>query len=135
VPGGAGGEGIDAGLHALLVDVHDELPVVLFRHAVAEADHLLEFPGGVDVHERERRLAGREGLQGQVQHHGGILADGIEHHRVFELGRDLADDVDGFGLELFQVREALFGEIHHGNSVKTVGAASAANPAVAGTRG
>jgi hypothetical protein len=37
--------------------------------AVAELDHLAELPGGVDVQQRERRLARIERLHRQVQHH------------------------------------------------------------------
>ena len=46
---------------------------------------------------------GIEGLLRQAQHDGGILADGVEHHRVLELGRDLADDVDALGLEQLEM--------------------------------
>src|SRR6202051_5199839 len=40
-----------------------------------------------------------------MQEYGGVLADGIEQHRLLALGHSLADDVDAFGLELFEVRE------------------------------
>ena len=40
---------------------------------------------------------------------GRVLADRIEHHRVLELGDDLAEDVDALGLELAQVRQAAGG--------------------------
>ncbi len=39
----------------------------------------------------------------QVQHHRAVLADGIQHHRLFALGHHLAHDVDGLGLEPLQV--------------------------------
>jgi hypothetical protein len=45
-------------------------------------------------------LAGIEGLEREMQHHRGVFSDGIEHHRVAELGRDLAHDVDALGFEL-----------------------------------
>ena len=61
-------------------------------------DHLAELPGGVDMQQREWRPAGMKGLARQMQHHRRILADGIEHHRLVAFGRDLADDVDRFGL-------------------------------------
>jgi hypothetical protein len=57
------------------------------------------------VHHRERQLAREEGLARQVQHHGGIFTDRVQHHRVVELGGHLADDVDAFRLQLFQVRQ------------------------------
>ena len=79
------------------------------RGRVAERDHVAELPGGIDVQQRERRLAGREGLQGQVQHHAAVLADRIEHHRPFELGGDLADDVDALGLEGLELGQGFHG--------------------------
>ena len=42
-----------------------------------------------------------------MQHHRRILADRIEHHRVFALGRDFAHDVDALGFELLQM-----GQLH-----------------------
>jgi hypothetical protein len=41
----------------------------------------------------------------QVQHDGGILADGVQHHRLFTLRGNLAHDVDAFRFELAQVGE------------------------------
>ena len=61
--------------------------------------HLGEVVAGVDVHHRERELAGPEGLLGQVQHDDGVLAAREQQDRPLELGRDLADDVDRLGLE------------------------------------
>ena len=46
-----------------------------------------------------------EGLLRQAQHDGGVLADGIEHHRALALGDHLAEDVDGLGLQALQVGE------------------------------
>jgi hypothetical protein len=42
-------------------------------------------------------LAGIEGLHRQMQHDRRILADRIEHHRLAEGRRDLAEDMDRFG--------------------------------------
>ena len=66
---------------------------------VAEADHLPEFPGRIDVHQRKRRARGIERLHRQMQHDGGILADRIQHHRIAEFGRNLAHDVERFSLQ------------------------------------
>ncbi len=46
-----------------------------------------------------------ERLQRQMQEDRGILADGIEQHRIVGFGDRLADDVDAFGLELREMRE------------------------------
>jgi hypothetical protein len=39
----------------------------------------------------------------QPQQARGVLADGVQHHRALKLGRDLTQDVDGFGLEQAQM--------------------------------
>ena len=116
VLGAAMGERVDALRHTFGVDVGDQLQAHFLDHLVAEPVHLLEFPLGVDVHDRERQLAREKGLARQVQHHGGILADRVQHHRVVELGGHLADDVDAFRLQLFQVRQF----VDHGYSRKTI---------------
>ncbi len=110
------GERVDALRHTLWVDVGDQVEPHFLDHLVAEAVHLLEFPLGVDVHHRERQLAREESLARQVQHHGGILADRVQHDRVVELGGHLADDMDAFRLQLFQVRQF----VDHGYSRKTI---------------
>ncbi|MCY1412032.1 hypothetical protein D9M71_274290 [compost metagenome] len=99
------GERVDALRHAIRVDVGDQVQPHFLDHLVAEAVHLLEFPASVDVHDRERQLAGEERLAGEMQHHGGILADRVQHHRVIELGGHLADDMDALRLQLFQMRQ------------------------------
>ncbi len=101
--GAAVAEGADPLGHPLLVDVHQQVEAALPRHAVAKLDHLPEFPGGIDVQQGKRRLGRKEGLARQVQHHRRILADGVKHHRVLELGHHFPQDVDALGLELFQV--------------------------------
>ena len=98
------GERADARLRGLDVRVHDQVEAELARHAVAERDHLPELPGRVDVHQRERQLARVERLAGQVQEHRAVLADRVQHDRVVELGRHLADDVDALRLEALELR-------------------------------
>ena len=51
--------------------------------------------------------AGMKGLPRQVQHHRGILADRIEHHRIAALGGDFADDVDALGFEPLEVGQTI----------------------------
>ena len=58
------------------------------------------------MEQREGRLGGIERLHGQMQHDAGILADGVQHHRVAELGRDLTHDVDALGFQAFEMRHA-----------------------------
>ncbi|MNZ94894.1 hypothetical protein D3C78_1140140 [compost metagenome] len=105
VLGTAVGERVDALGDAVRVDVSDQLQAHFLDHLVAEAVHLLEFPLGVDVHHRKRQLARKEGFACQVQHHGRILADRVQHHRVIELSGHLTNDVDALRLQLFQMRQ------------------------------
>src|SRR5262249_34170056 len=93
------GDWRNAALEPVRVGVNDEVEPELAHARVAERDHLAKFPGGVDVEKREGRLRGIERLQGEMYEDGGILADGIQHHRVIGFGHRLADDVDAFGLE------------------------------------
>ncbi len=71
--------------------------------AVAEFDHLVELPPGVDVQQRKRQRGRMERLARQVQHHRGVLADRVEHHRTLALHHGLAEDVDAFGFEFLEV--------------------------------
>ena len=58
------------------------------------------------MQQREGDGAGEESLLRQAKHDGGVFADGVEHHRLLELGGDLAEDVDALGLEELQMAEA-----------------------------
>ena len=107
-------ERTDACAQPLLIDVHDEVETEFHRAAVAERDHLLEFPGGVHMKKRKRRLRGPEGLHGEVQHHRAVLADGIEHHRLAELRGDFAHDVDAFRLKLGEMARLRGSEARRG---------------------
>ena len=62
--------------------------------------HLVEVVAGVDVHDRERQLAGQNAFSARWSITTRVLAAGEQQHRPLELGRDLADDVDRLGLEL-----------------------------------
>ena len=92
-------ERIDARGDALRVDVDQQLQTELRRHLIAERDHLAEFPGRIDVHQRKRRFRRIERLHGEMQHHGAVLADGVEHHRTLTLRDNFAHDVDALGLQ------------------------------------
>ena len=60
------------------------------------------------MHQGERDLSGIKGFLGQTYHHGGVLADGVEHHGIFKFGSHLANDVDGFGFEFAEVVQRIF---------------------------
>ena len=86
---------------------------------VAVLDRLGEVVPGVDVHDRERELARPERLLGEAEQDDRVLAAGEEQHRPLELGGDLAEDVDGLGLELVEVRHGREGARRAHNSDST----------------
>ena len=96
-------ERIDVVAHAVLIGVLVEGQAEIGDRLVAKGDHLAELPRRVDVQQREGRLGRIKRLQRQMQHDRRILADRIEHDRVFELGRDLAHDEDRLGFEPSQM--------------------------------
>src|SRR5450631_2388521 len=59
------------------------------------------------MQQRERNPGREESLACQMQHDTGILADRIEHDRLAEFGRNLAQDLDRFSLEATQMRPEL----------------------------
>ena len=83
--------------------VHQQVKVHFLNHLRAELVHFLELPAGIHMQHRERQLAGIERLACQMQHHGGILADRIQHHRVLKLGSHFTNDVDALGFQLLEV--------------------------------
>ena len=87
-----------------LLHRRDDQPLAqLGDAAVAEVEHLGEVVAGVDVHDRERERRRAERLLGQPQQHDRVLAAGEQEHRTLELGRHLAHDVDGLGLQLLEL--------------------------------
>jgi hypothetical protein len=58
---------------------------------------------GVDVHHRERELAGAKRLLGEAQEHNRILAAAEQQHGALKLGRHLTKDVDRLGFQRLQV--------------------------------
>ena len=97
------GERIDSLPDTLFIDVHQQIKPVLGRHPVAEGNHFTKLPCCVYMHQRKRESGRVKGLEGQTQHYRGILADGIQHHRVCRFGCHLADDVYALSFKLAQV--------------------------------
>jgi hypothetical protein len=85
-----------------LVCTRNATPVSCARR-IAEGDHFAELPAGVHVQQRNRRAPGREGLEQQVQQHRAVLADRIQQHRIAEVGRHLAQDVQALCFETIEV--------------------------------
>ena len=75
VLGRAHREGRDVQPCAIRVDVHAHVQLELFRQAVTEHGHFAELPAGVHMQQWERHRPREERLAGQVQQHGGVLAD------------------------------------------------------------
>jgi hypothetical protein len=99
-------EGVDAARHTVLIDPLDELQTECFRLSIPEGDHLPELPGRVHMQQRERRLARREGLHRQMQHHRTVFADRIEHHGLLGFGGHFPYDMDAFGFEPLQMGQS-----------------------------
>src|SRR4051794_15972757 len=94
--------------HPARVDVvldagHDQPQAVLLHGLVPELDDLVEVLAGVDVHDREGHRRRPEGLHGEVQHDDRVLAAGEQQSGLLDRRRDLADDVDGLGLQHLEV--------------------------------
>ena len=49
------GEWANALINAFLIDMNNQLKPVFRRHLVAKFDHFVEFPCGIDMHQREGR--------------------------------------------------------------------------------
>ncbi|MCY1431938.1 hypothetical protein D9M71_479170 [compost metagenome] len=105
VQGRAVDERVDGLFHAFGVDVHQQFQAQAFGGLVAKGDHFAKLPGGVHVQQGEGRLARGEGLHRQVQHDRAVLADGVEHHRVFTLGHHFTDDLDAFRFQPLQMSQ------------------------------
>src|SRR5262245_36645469 len=90
---------IDPKRQALLVDMHNQLKAELLGHAVAESDHVSEFPRRVDMQYLKGEPAGIECLTGDVKQHIGVLSDGIKQHRGAEFRDHLMHDGDRFRFE------------------------------------
>jgi hypothetical protein len=101
----------------------DEVHAQLAHPPVPELQDVGEVEAGVDVHDREGDAGGGERLARQLQHHDRVLAAGEQQHGSLELGDDLADHVDGLGLERIQLaqpvirRRPVVGSGHANSSV------------------
>jgi len=85
------------------IDVDLQLDAVARRHRIAKRVHLAEFPAGVDVQQRDRRWRRKKRLAQQMQQHRAVLADRVQHHRLAEFRRHLAQDVDALGFEAVEM--------------------------------
>ena len=99
-------ERVDAALDGVGVLVDQQVHPDLVGHLVAELVHRLELPRRVDVEQRERRHRRIEGLGGEVQHAGAVLADRVEHHRLLGFRDGLSEDLDALGLQALEVGQS-----------------------------
>ena len=89
-------ERVDAAFLGFGIVPDEQFHTGVFGALFAQLVHFLEFPGCIDMQQREGRRRGIERLLGQVQHHGAVLTYRIEHHRLGRFGGDFAHDVDAF---------------------------------------
>jgi hypothetical protein len=69
---------------------------MFFGRFIPEGDHLLELPGGVYMHQRERYWSWSKGLAGKMKQNRGVLADGIQHHWLSKGSSCFPENLDGF---------------------------------------
>ena len=98
-------EGVHAGVCGFAVGMDDEVEIEPFNGFVAEFYHVAEFPARVDVQERKGQPPRVESLGGDMQHDRAVLADGIEHDRLFGLAHHFPHDVDGLRFEAVEMAE------------------------------
>ena len=96
-------ERIDALGLRLGIDVHQQLHARLGRHPVAHGVHVLELPRRIHVKERKRRNRRMERLAREMQHHSGVLADRVKHHRALKFRRHFAQNVNALGFQCLQM--------------------------------
>ena len=87
----------------------DELDAEAVDPVVTGLQHLGEVQAGVDLQHGEGDLRRVEGLLGQSEHHDGVLAAAEHQHRLLELRRDLAEDVDRLRLKLVELTQPVVG--------------------------
>ncbi len=100
----AGGNRVDAARDAFGVRIHEQFHAVLLYDLIPVTDHVAKLPERVHVQQREGQLRRIERLHGEMQHHTGVFADGIQHHGIAKFRSDLADDADRFGFEALQMQ-------------------------------
>ena len=94
---------VDGVLHA----GHEQAGALGLDLRVPVVEHLGEVVARVHVEHREGDLPGLERLGGQVQQDGRVLAAAEEEDRALGLGRHLADDEDGEGLQQVEVAQGV----------------------------
>jgi hypothetical protein len=97
------GKGSNTLLDAIRIDVHEQINAQFLGHPIAKSGHFLEFPAGIDMEERERGLGRVERFHRKMKHHGGILADRIEHDRIGEGGCDFTKNVNRLSFETLKM--------------------------------
>ena len=95
---------VDPARQAFGIGVHYQIEPEFCRAAIAEIEHGAEIPAGGDMQAGEGQLAGREGLHGNMQDDGTVLANRIEQNGVTEARRCLPQDPDRFGFQLAHTR-------------------------------
>ena len=99
----ADAERIGAFFNRLLVGVNDQFRPDRRRKLVAELDHFTKLIGRIYVQKGEGNAPRIEGLLRQPDHHGRVLADGIQHDGVLKFGRDFANYLNALSFEKIEM--------------------------------
>jgi predicted acylesterase/phospholipase RssA len=73
--------------------MHNQIRSDLLRIVIPERDHLGEFITRIDMEQRKRNFSREKRLLRKSQHHAGVLANGIQHHRMRELRNRFTQNV------------------------------------------
>ena len=96
-------KGIDVARNGLWIHMHNQAHAALFGDELAHEIHLLKFPARVHVHQWKRRGRGVKRLARQVHPDRTVLANGIQHDRIFTFGNGLAKNVNAFSFQTIQM--------------------------------
>ena len=92
--------------HTIGIDMDDQIETEAGHRLVAEADHLAEFPAGIDMQQRKRQSGRIKRLLRQMQQDSRILADRIQQHRLVAGGHHLAQDENRLGFQSLQMSQS-----------------------------
>ena len=103
VNGSTMGDRADAPADPVTIDVDEQLEAELGHAPVAEGNHLLELPQRVHVQQSNGRLGREEGLHGEMQQDGRVLADRVQDDGLAKSRGSFPQDMDALSFERLQV--------------------------------
>ncbi len=109
-------ERIEAFRTPLFIGMDDERRPMRTGKGVTKGEQFGKFAGRIDMQKRKLWSRRKEGPHCKVGKHGGTLACGKQHHRVFCLRHRLTQDVDRLCLEPLEVRKTAQDRLCHCSS-------------------